>query len=865
MRIFSPDVTQRIHQQFVQAVNRRGTLGQELLPYMESCTPQERVCLEFYYGQMPVSDWANYPFSLFLSFARHGLMLWEECPWCRTMPEEIFLNHVLAYRVNNEALEDCRPLFYQQLQPWLADWRSRTAPEEQTLEQAALEVNYWCFSQATYQLTDDRTVSPATVLRCGYGRCGEESTFTVTALRSVGIPARQVYAPRWSHCDDNHAWVEVWTGDGWHYLGACEPEPCLDKGWFTAAASRAMLEHCRLFSCLTEGEEVLGTDGTATVYNRTAAYARTIPFSVTVTEGGQPLPGVRLRMQVLNYSDAYDIAVLETDAAGYAGLTLGQGFLQVHAQKDGRFLTVRLDTRHQQSLVLDFAQAKKQPEPCLQGESFRAEPPQDHLPEPRGLTREQQEEARRRFDRCAAARHRKEDAFTGEKEARQLADRMGLAPESPAFASAVRALSQSKGNRPEVEAFLQGEDRELRLEMLATLTRKDLTDLKAEVLEAHLTAAKALWDGKDRERFVQDVLCPRVQHEPLTPWRDALRQAFSQEEQAAFRQDPSRLWQWIGSTIAVDPSVEYESLITTPAALMRAKTGSDLSRRVLFVAVCRALGIPARLDPEDQAPSYWDGEAFVSPCRVQTGQGMGRLELTGPGTDWVYRTNWSLSVLEQGEYQVLDLSASVWEQGRLTVELPAGWYRLLTSNRLPNGAVAAREYRFGLSAGETVALTIALEQVSLREMLEEIPLPDAPVWTLSGGETSLHALIRGKRSILVWCEEAKEPTEHILNELAERHDRYTQEVGSQLILLVRGPQVLEDKTLSRTLPLLPQATICREGFGPEMEAIARRMYQEPGKLPLVIATDSRQNALFAGSGYNVGLAELLLRIHALEE
>ena len=48
-----------------------------------------------------------------------------------------------------------------------------------------------------------------------------------------------------------------------------------------------------------------------------------------------------------------------------------------------------------------------------------------------------------------------------------------------------------------------------------------------------------------------------------------------------------------------------------------------------------------------------------------------------------------------------------------------------------------------------------------------------------------------------------------------------------------------------------------------MEAIARRMYQEPGKLPLVIATDDRQNALFAGSGYNVGLAELLLRIHAL--
>ena len=61
------------------------------------------------------------------------------------------------------------------------------------------------------------------------GRCGEESTLAVSAMRSVGIPARQCYVPRWAHCDDNHAWVEVWADGDWHYLGACEPEPVLDK------------------------------------------------------------------------------------------------------------------------------------------------------------------------------------------------------------------------------------------------------------------------------------------------------------------------------------------------------------------------------------------------------------------------------------------------------------------------------------------------------------------------------------------------------------------------------------------------------------------------------------------------------------
>lgn len=83
--------------------------------------------------------------------------------------------------------------------------------------QAAVEINYWCVEHATYEMADDRTAGPMTMYRSGKGRCGEESTFTVTALRSVGLAARQVYTPRWAHCDDNHAWVEVWVNGEWHF------------------------------------------------------------------------------------------------------------------------------------------------------------------------------------------------------------------------------------------------------------------------------------------------------------------------------------------------------------------------------------------------------------------------------------------------------------------------------------------------------------------------------------------------------------------------------------------------------------------------------------------------------------------------
>ena len=78
------------------------------------------------------------------------------------------------------------------------------------MKEAVIELNYWCSSKVTYRTTDNRTASPITVYNNTYGRCGEESTFAVSVFRSVGIPARQVYVPLWSHCDDNHAWVEVW-------------------------------------------------------------------------------------------------------------------------------------------------------------------------------------------------------------------------------------------------------------------------------------------------------------------------------------------------------------------------------------------------------------------------------------------------------------------------------------------------------------------------------------------------------------------------------------------------------------------------------------------------------------------------------
>ena len=81
------------------AYQKRADLLQPILPEiekkMEDLTEDERVCMELFYGTMPLSDDGEYDFDVLLGFTGHGLFLRREVSWCRTQPERIFVEHVL--------------------------------------------------------------------------------------------------------------------------------------------------------------------------------------------------------------------------------------------------------------------------------------------------------------------------------------------------------------------------------------------------------------------------------------------------------------------------------------------------------------------------------------------------------------------------------------------------------------------------------------------------------------------------------------------------------------------------------------------------------------------------------------------------
>ena len=271
----------------------------EVDAWIKSADEDEAVCMKYLYAYMHPCDIVSYDVEVIASYVKATLDMYANVPYAKKVPAELFFTYVLCVRVNNEDLDNSREWIYRQLVDRVKD--------KKTMVEAALEVNYWCYEKATYIPSDDRTLAPFGMCNSARGRCGEESTLAVSAMRSVGIPARQCYVPRWAHCDDNHAWVEVWADGDWHYLGACEPEPVLDKGWFTAAASKAMLVHAKAFSDLESSAEIAYKTPLYALMNVTERYADCAKLTVTVTDHGVPVQNVSVLFCLVNYSELFPL------------------------------------------------------------------------------------------------------------------------------------------------------------------------------------------------------------------------------------------------------------------------------------------------------------------------------------------------------------------------------------------------------------------------------------------------------------------------------------------------------------------------------------------------------------------------------
>lgn len=779
---------------------------------LASCGEEEALLLRALLATLPLSDLGDYGPELLLGCVRHGLRVRAGFPWCAALPEELFFRQVLCPRVNNEQLAPCRALFYEKLRPRVAGL---------PLEEAILEVNRWCAEEATYRSTDGRTASALAVYQCGYGRCGEESTFAVNALRAVGIAARQVYAPWWSHCDDNHAWVEVFTGSRWQYLGACEPEPELDRGWFTGAAARAMLIHARSFApgpweeakLLFPQADPLDTDlrGGVVYESVTQNYAPVVPVTVVVRDPqGRPLPGARVAFSLLNMGELAEIASRTTGPDGAARLRLGKGSVWVTAQAGGLWAEGLLHTG--ESPALELTLGRPNPQEAWLPFDFAAPSAAASYPAP--LPPAQKQARRACLDHAARLR------------------------EAKLAAAVPQELSPAQGR------------------VAATLTEKDrASHLPPAVLEESLDALA--WENSfPPDVFEPALLCPRIALEPLAPWRRALADAFPEPERARFRSDPAALWAWVAAHIREEDDT-YPGLPATPLGIFRLKAAAPGGREVLFCALCRSLGVPARLSCADGRPEYWRAGAFRP---VGQGAPAAAVTLRAPaGQPGVFHQNYTLARRTPRGWAAL-AAGDVPAEGGRQLSLVPGTYRLLTTQRLPAGDQLAQRLDFTLAPGEEKTFLLSFRQGRGADLLARLSLPPFALCEEDGTQLPSEALLRqSPLSLLLWLEPGREPTEHILNELREAAEKYAaiQDL-CQVRLVLEDLAAKADPTLQKTLAALPQAKVYTGEFPDTVTALARRMFVEPERYPLLVLADSQGSGLYACSGYNVGTGELVL-------
>lgn len=845
--------------------DRKASLGGLTIPadtLIGRLDGDRRALMHLLVGTLPTTDILECEPATLLDYVDHALELRRSRAWTAELPEDVFIHYVFWPRVNNERLEPCRSRIAGELD-------ARVTPLD--MECAAIETNYWCAEHVTYAPSDIRTIGPIGALNRGTGRCGEESTLLVSALRAIGIPARQVYTPRWAHCDDNHAWVEAMVDGVWRFMGACEPEERLDRGWFDCAAARAMLIHARVFCDYTTGSVDVspsaGRQGAAILQNLTASYAPTARLTVTVTDtDGAPVPGANVRFELLNMAEFAPIAQLAADEDGRAAIELGLGTVLVHASTPDGFGEALVDTASTTAVTVTL-DAERRDDDAWTPLSVSA--PAAGGSRAAALTPEQKAVGADRARRAETMRVERLESF-----ARQSAT-------GDADTDAILRLAG--GNWPVIARFLEAGAEPDRMLLLQALSDKDLADVHAETLDDALAAAAAIRDHALRmltdldERTRTDlwrdaVLNPRVDGEELAGDHRVLQQRFDADCTALFRSDPRTLWQEMLRDVR---DAEDDEPYTGTAALLSRGYGDGPHRGIAFVTVCRCLGIPARLNPETRSPQYFDGARFVD-VQARESDRLVACTLTAPGRDDTprYGVDWTISRLQRTPYgmdfSTIDLGDVPWTDGAAHIRLEPGTYRVITTTRLPNGSQLAASQTLRV-ADEDRTIALDWRRPAQSDLLAHLPLEDLPLIADDGADTPLSEVLHGRRGVVFILDaHGSEPSIHVLDELRESlAERPDSDTGTEPVIALCPHDAPVSAPITAMLARLPRRFRLWRCSEPTANRLARITFVDPDKSPVIVAIrpsqaqDDPLTGIYAYSGYNVGSVELALRLNRI--
>ncbi|MDO4790652.1 MAG: transglutaminase-like domain-containing protein [Porphyromonas sp.] len=821
--------------------------------------------LDFLYGYLITPDMLDYSVDFYVKNIETTYKAREEMPWGKSIPAEVFRHFVLPVRVNNEALDNSRELFYEELKHRVKDL---------SMMDAVLEVTHWCHEHVTYDPSDGRTSSPISPEPNALGRCGEESTFTVAAMRSVGIPARQVYTPRWAHTDDNHAWVEAWVDGKWYYLGACEPAPVLNNAWFDAPVRRAMMLHTKAFGAYTGAESSLKQFPTYTELNLTSLYVPTASARVKVLKDGVPQKGVKVSFRLYNYAEFYPITNILTDENGEVALETGIGDMLATAEHGIDAMDMGVVRAGGETLVLNLRPFSEVPSEL----HWVINPPEAVTPS-NAIDSTAITACAVRIVENDSIRKAYLATFPGTPQVEETFKSLGL--KNKELWSKIYV--ESRGHHHTVLKFMENlapEQREQGLLLLSSLTKKDLHDVPYDVL----TDVMKHYKGGLSEKEVKYRLSPRVGTEQLFPvhaaLNDALALIFTGTEGATTEQEIS--WSTLSAIERADKIATYlrtfkvDELYNpirhalSPATVLKNKVGDVRSLAFTFVRLCRAAGVLAEYDgtigiskiyTEDGGYKLYaiapEEESKVNPDKV----GVCSIKLNYQPLPYLsdpkYYYNFSLGYISpSGAPVTYDMKDGLSYKETVAKPLEYENNYIITGTRLASGGVLVAFRK--LTCGDAPNLMAFDRDTTAISVIGSMN-PEALYHDLktNSQKTLLSSTGRGYY-VLVLGKDHHEPTDHILRDLRKS---MWNEAEKSLAL----PVVVIQKTQGDAAPsaqvLLPEAF-----WGKDIDDSILKLLTKgtetavPFEYPLLAVCDTFGRVVFVSQGYTIGIGDRIAKV-----
>lgn len=769
-------------------------------------TSEPTKCVAFLFAYLPPVDYGALTPELLREHVEYALKVRAEAPWREQFTDELFYHYILPHRVSQEPCQAWRKLMHDELWPRVKDL---------PMQEAALEANRYAREYATFQPTNSRDQGPLTTMLRGVGRCEEEMILYICAARSIGIPARPCHTPYWTYTDNNHAWCEAYADGRWWFLGGCEPELELDRGWFAGPASRAGLVVSTAYGDVVDSKEPVYRRATGVTFiNSTPVYGDTCEVSI--------LADAAISSEV--YVHVFNFGSLRPMARVAAGNTivLGRGDFILTAQtKDGPVaaLARTWDDKAATPDVLPKAQVKLTPDGWKQYVLGMPSPSAGDEPGPVDVHHWlRYPNAPRKGKGRAGATAQKQltleqkqtlvKASTERQKARDQwrAERSRLTPEDEKLIDALpgdyperarKQLARCGANTPEIMTVLRGfsgtflsaSTRVLAVDVLELGDEKDCFEWRSPALDYYISRSLSRGNCLDEAVWRAHRMNSRVRLEPCLSGTAASPFGFG------YFGAPEGLPKAINREIAGRVVRKERSFFGNPATGLETSLCGQANAEdaaVATVTAFRGWGFGARLAPGNQwaevyvenqwLPVYpFEPENFgkVKPEAAALYAAPGRLQVSfmrdgGEYPDAQAWRDFMLCRVDKGFVEPLeDLE---WKEN--ACEVAPGDYVLFTGARSVRGDVCFRSVRVHMESKQTTR--IVADCTLVREELDAVELasrklaswPEAKVSGADSKLVTLQEIVGDKPTLVILLNTNDEPARRLLALLAPMQDEF---------------------------------------------------------------------------------------------